>query len=278
MAAVKRQIWQSKKAISNTNEVSGGMVLVSEFKDDPETPEAGIPDAPNDASAYVRSGLAWVVGYTKAAIDSLLGDKEDTITATTSADYYRGDKTFQPLNKNAVGLGNVDNTSDVNKPISSATQGALDATVKILVNDTVAVSTSGTGIQLLKSYSIPPDTFTKFIFIPIFSILKSGTANNANMFVNISNTNNFSTSTQIARFPLVSTQLSSNGERTFLIDDSDVLKGYLFNGGVINDKISVNTLKDTVSIDKTQTIYIWISGQCIAGGDTVGVDGIRITN
>jgi hypothetical protein len=33
----------------------------------------GIADAPNDANAYVRSGLAWVVGYTKAAIDTLLG-------------------------------------------------------------------------------------------------------------------------------------------------------------------------------------------------------------
>jgi hypothetical protein len=111
---VKRQIWQSKKAISNTNEVSGGMVLVSEFKDDPETPEAGIPDAPNNASAYVRSGLAWVVGYTKAAIDSLLGGKENTIIGTTAADYYRGDKTFQPA---------------VDLPISTATQTALDGKI-----------------------------------------------------------------------------------------------------------------------------------------------------
>ena len=52
--------------------------------------------------------------------------KEDLITATTSADYYRGDKTFQPLNKAAVGLGNVDNTSDANKPVSTAQQAALD--------------------------------------------------------------------------------------------------------------------------------------------------------
>jgi hypothetical protein len=56
-----------------------------------------------------------------------LATKEPTITATTAADYYRGDKTFQPLNKSAVGLSNVDNTSDANKPISSATQTALNA-------------------------------------------------------------------------------------------------------------------------------------------------------
>jgi hypothetical protein len=61
---------------------------------------------------------------------SLLGSGnvavEPTITATTSADYYRGDKTFATLNKAAVGLGNVDNTSDTNKPVSTATQTALD--------------------------------------------------------------------------------------------------------------------------------------------------------
>ena len=69
---------------------------------------------------------------------SLLGSGnvavEPTITATTSADYYRGDKTFATLNKAAVGLGNVDNTSDANKPVSTATQTALDAkTNKLLV-------------------------------------------------------------------------------------------------------------------------------------------------
>jgi hypothetical protein len=61
---------------------------------------------------------------------SLLGSGnvsvEPTITAGTTSQYYRGDKTFQTLDKNAVGLGNVDNTSDLNKPISTATQTALN--------------------------------------------------------------------------------------------------------------------------------------------------------
>lgn len=55
-----------------------------------------------------------------------LAGKEPTITAGTTGQYYRGDKTFQTLNKAAVGLANVDNTSDANKPISTATQAALD--------------------------------------------------------------------------------------------------------------------------------------------------------
>jgi hypothetical protein len=60
-------------------------------------------------------------------LQSALDAKEDTITATTSADYYRGDKIFATLDKAAVGLSNVDNTSDADKPVSTATQTALDA-------------------------------------------------------------------------------------------------------------------------------------------------------
>ena len=52
--------------------------------------------------------------------------KQNTITAGTTSQYYRGDKTFQTLDKTAVGLSNVNNTSDLNKPISTATQTALN--------------------------------------------------------------------------------------------------------------------------------------------------------
>lgn len=61
--------------------------------------------------------------------DELYTGKENTITAGTTSQYYRGDKTFQTLNKSAVGLGNVDNTSDANKPVSTATQTALNAKI-----------------------------------------------------------------------------------------------------------------------------------------------------
>jgi hypothetical protein len=53
--------------------------------------------------------------------------KENVISQGTNLQYWRGDKTWQTLNKSAVGLGNSDNTSDVNKPISSATQTALNS-------------------------------------------------------------------------------------------------------------------------------------------------------
>jgi hypothetical protein len=52
---------------------------------------------------------------------------EPIIAVGTTAQYWRGDKTWQTLDKSAVGLSNVDNTSDANKPVSSATQLALNA-------------------------------------------------------------------------------------------------------------------------------------------------------
>jgi hypothetical protein len=76
---------------------------------------------------------AWTstVYVDKVYVDNGLATKEPTITAGTSAQYYRGDKTFQTLDKTAVGLANVDNTSDANKPVSTATQIALNAKVDI---------------------------------------------------------------------------------------------------------------------------------------------------
>jgi hypothetical protein len=75
---------------------------------------------------------------------------EPTITAGTTSQYFRGDKTFQTLDKTAVGLANVDNTSDANKPISTATQTALNlksnltTTPRILLNNNPSISTTGT--------------------------------------------------------------------------------------------------------------------------------------
>ncbi len=53
--------------------------------------------------------------------------KADPLPSSDITKYLRGDKTWQTLNKASVGLGNVDNTSDLNKPISTAQQTALDA-------------------------------------------------------------------------------------------------------------------------------------------------------
>lgn len=67
--------------------------------------------------------------YTKTEIDNALNLKENFIIAGATSQYFRGDKTFQTLDKTAVGLSNVDNTSDLNKPVSTVQQTAIDLKV-----------------------------------------------------------------------------------------------------------------------------------------------------
>jgi Protein of unknown function (DUF2793) len=55
-----------------------------------------------------------------------IATKEPIISAGTSAQYWRGDKAWVALDKTAVGLASVDNTSDLTKPVSTAQQAALN--------------------------------------------------------------------------------------------------------------------------------------------------------
>lgn len=72
------------------------------------------------------------------ADDTDLAGKEPTISSGTTSQYYRGDKSWQTLDKTAVGLGNVDNTSDVNKPISTAQASSI--ATKADKNNTILTS------------------------------------------------------------------------------------------------------------------------------------------
>jgi hypothetical protein len=72
------------------------------------------------------------------AQQTALNAKENTIVAGTTAQYYRGDKTWATNDKASVGLANVDNTSDVSKPVSTAQQTALNAKENTIVAGTTA--------------------------------------------------------------------------------------------------------------------------------------------
>jgi hypothetical protein len=109
-----------------------------------------------------------------SATQTALNLKENTITAGTSGQYYRGDKTFQTLDKTAVGLGNVDNTSDANKPISSATQTALN--LKLNTSDT-------TILNLSSRFAAKQNTLTN-------PVTGTGTTNNLPLFTGTSTLGN----------------------------------------------------------------------------------------
>ena len=78
-----------------------------------------------DATTVGRSVLT---ANTAAAARTTIG-AEQALVAGTTTQYYRGDKTWQTLNKATVGLDNVDNTADSAKPVSTAQQTALNSKV-----------------------------------------------------------------------------------------------------------------------------------------------------
>ena len=92
---------------------------------DAQVAGATIPDATTTVKGKIK--LAGDLGGT-ADLPTVpeLANKEPKITAGTTSQYWRGDKSWQTLDKTAVGLSNVDNTSDADKPISDDTQDALD--------------------------------------------------------------------------------------------------------------------------------------------------------
>lgn len=104
-------------------------------------------DASNLSSTNIT---AWQEKLKIDTLDALVNTKQDKLTAgsnititnntisSTGTKYTAGTNisisdtnaiSVSGLSKSSVGLGNVDNTSDANKPISTATQTALDALV-----------------------------------------------------------------------------------------------------------------------------------------------------
>lgn len=83
-------------------------------------------------------------------LKSQLAGKQDTLVSGTTIKTLEGVSLLGSgnidLNKSDVGLSNVDNTSDANKPVSTATQTALNAKQDTLV--------SATNIKTINSNSI----------------------------------------------------------------------------------------------------------------------------
>lgn len=70
----------------------------------------------------------------KAIVDWISSKFEPILLATNNLKYYRGDKTWQDLDKYAVGLGNVDNTADADKPVPDAILIALEDKADLDIN------------------------------------------------------------------------------------------------------------------------------------------------
>ena len=108
-----------------------------------------VPDANSTTKGILK--LAGDLGGTadSPTVPSLSA-KEPTILAGTTGQYWRGDKSWQTLDKTAVGLTNVDNTSDTTKNAASAALTNKDLTSGTNTFPTFNQSTTGNAATATK--------------------------------------------------------------------------------------------------------------------------------
>ena len=116
---------------------------------------------------YALADITWLTAALLA--------KENAITAWTTSQYWRGDKSFQTLDKTAVGLGNVDNTSDANKPVSTAQATAIGLMIPLTQKaQALWVATLDSGGKILSS-QIPVLAISEYL--GVFSTTTTALAN-----------------------------------------------------------------------------------------------------
>ena len=95
--------------------------------------------------------------YTKTELDAALALKA---AASALADHVGDTSNPHGVTKEQLGLGNVDNTSDLNKPISTATQAALATKQPMLVSGTDIKTINGQPILGSGDIALPVDAET----------------------------------------------------------------------------------------------------------------------
>ncbi|MFO0414878.1 MAG: hypothetical protein ACK50E_04440, partial [Bacteroidota bacterium] len=139
--------------------------------------------------------------------------------------------TISGITKSMIGLGNCDNTSDTNKPISSATQTALN-----LKADSSALSSYATTSSLSSYATLSNPTFTGYIQTPrIFENIQSSYTSFSSNVLTYDYANGsilfFSGLTSATNFQLVLNNINPNTQTnksfTFtLIIDTATYKAY----------------------------------------------------
>lgn len=135
--------------------------------------------------AVTNAKLAGSIAQSKVTgLESALSDKLDSATAASTYapianPTFTG--TVAGITKSMVGLGNVDNTSDANKPVSTATQTALDAKAD-LSGATFTGAISGTSLTLSGNLTVNGTTTTVNTtnFTTSDPVIYLGEGNNAN--------------------------------------------------------------------------------------------------
>jgi hypothetical protein len=189
-----------------------------------------------------------------------------------------------------LSINNVDNTSDANKPVSTATQTALDlkadksSTPNIVIrNITPSTALTGTTIETQITsfnFTIPANTFSASDILKIETIAweKSGTANASTCRIKLSNTNNYAGASNVLILAASAGNINMRGTRTYKIAGGN-LKGFMSSSanGIFNDNTLSSVAVSTLALDVTQPIYGFVSLTNSSSADSTIVNELIIS-
>lgn len=199
------------------------------------------------------------------ATQTALDGKENSITAGTTSQYWRGDKSWQTLDKAAVGLGNVDNTSDASKPVSTAQQTALNlklnkADVWRTVITTDSSSFTGTTSEtIVRSVLIPAGTFDGDWNILVRArVRKTGTVGSATMRLRVNTSNSLTGASILGLLTGGSSNVYLQMKRDVVVKgaNSEVFSNTTTSG---SDDLNTNVAATSVAINWAVDQYLIVS-------------------
>jgi hypothetical protein len=192
------------------------------------------------------------------------------------------------VDKTFVGLGNVDNTSDANKPISTATQTALNLkqdssnAVKIVIKDANA-SSAVTGLtteQPIGTYLIPANTFgaNDVMRISSFFAEKTGTVGTVTMRVKVGTTATFGSATTISTYTTGVTEVFCVMNRFSITLRGGLLRLLNFATSRQTDANATSLAISTIAFNPAVDNYIFTSLQLSLGTESVFQSNFLVTN
>jgi hypothetical protein len=161
------------------------------------------------------------------------------------------------LAKADVGLSNVDNTSDANKPVSTATQTALDLRTRELLQNFTAYTTTGVLTeQIISNQAITASDMKINSWLNFIATLDGTGTTNRTVAIYLSTTSNSIVgAVKIATVSTTSAQSLPCFKRDFSINASSVLRGLNFTANAPTDEISTGT-QSTTTLTLTSAYYL----------------------
>ena len=193
--------------------------------------------------------------------------------------------TVSGITKAMVGLGNVDNTSDTAKPVSTATQTALNLKQNSLSGTGFVKSTAGTISYDTNSYaSTASPTFTGTVVLPSTTSIGSVSSTQIGYLVNTTSDIQSQLNTKASLTSPVFNTITINapsGQASTTFQQGGVTNGRVYAGGGGGTDIVIESGR-FITLNPTSSFLVNFSGVTKFGVDSAGVttatDGSGIGN